>query len=78
MAVADIDLGKAEATAEEIRRINGAAFPYQLDVTDPPGVGAFIDAAAKALRAAGRAGKLGRDSRDYIRPRFVPRGNGVG
>lgn len=49
VAVADIDLEKAQATAEEIRRTNGAAFSYQLDVTDPQGVADFIDTAASEL-----------------------------
>ena len=47
VAVADIDLEKAQATAEEIRRTNGAASAYQLDVTDPQAVAGLIDAAAK-------------------------------
>ena len=49
VAVADIDLEKAQTTAEEIRRTNGAASSYQLDVTDPQAVAAFIDTAAKEL-----------------------------
>ena len=56
VAVADVDLDKAQATAEELRRTNGVAFPYQLDVTEPPGVTAFVDAAAQARWPAGRAG----------------------
>lgn len=49
VAVADIDLDRAQATAEKIRRRNGAASPYQLDVTDPQAVSNFINAAADEL-----------------------------
>ncbi len=45
----DIDLASAERTAEEITGNGGAAHPFELDVTDPQAVVAFVDAASETL-----------------------------
>ena len=49
VAVADIDSGKAEATAEAIRRNNGMAVSFQVDVTQPDVVAGFVERAAEEL-----------------------------
>jgi NAD(P)-dependent dehydrogenase (short-subunit alcohol dehydrogenase family) len=49
VAIGDLDLERAEATAAEIRRRKGEAHAFQLDVTDPASVAALIDAAETTL-----------------------------
>jgi meso-butanediol dehydrogenase/(S,S)-butanediol dehydrogenase/diacetyl reductase len=49
IAVGDLDLARAEATAAEIRREGGEAQAFQLDVTDADSVNAFIEAAETTL-----------------------------
>jgi len=49
VAVGDLDLERAQATAAEIRRRAGEAQAFQVDVADPDSATRFIDAAATAL-----------------------------
>jgi NAD(P)-dependent dehydrogenase (short-subunit alcohol dehydrogenase family) len=49
VAVGDLDLERAEATAAEIRRNRGEAHAFQLDVADPGSVARFVEAAEAAL-----------------------------
>src|SRR5689334_17405718 len=49
VAIGDLDPERAEATAAEIRRRKGEAHAFQLDVTDPASVAAWIGAAESAL-----------------------------
>lgn len=49
VAVGDLDLEHAEATADEIRRRKGEAHAFQLDVTDPDAAAGFIAAAETSL-----------------------------
>jgi NAD(P)-dependent dehydrogenase (short-subunit alcohol dehydrogenase family) len=49
VAVGDLDLEHAEATAAEIRRSKAEGHAFQVDVTDPEAITAFIDAAASSL-----------------------------
>ena len=49
IAIADLDLDHAQATAQEIRRHKGEAHAFQLDVTDPDAVTTFVAAAETAL-----------------------------
>ncbi len=49
VAVGDLDLERAQATATEIRRGAGDAHAFQVDVADPESATRFVDAAARAL-----------------------------
>jgi NAD(P)-dependent dehydrogenase (short-subunit alcohol dehydrogenase family) len=49
VAVGDLDLDRAEATAAEIRRRKGEAQALQIDVTDPAAATRFVAAAETAL-----------------------------
>jgi meso-butanediol dehydrogenase/(S,S)-butanediol dehydrogenase/diacetyl reductase len=49
IAAADLDLKMAERTADDITKGGGRAHAVAVDVTDPEGVAACIDAAAKRL-----------------------------
>ncbi len=49
LAVGDLDLERAQATAAEIRRNKGEAHAFQLDVADPASASQFVDAAESAL-----------------------------
>jgi NAD(P)-dependent dehydrogenase (short-subunit alcohol dehydrogenase family) len=49
VAIGDLDLERAETTAEEIRRRKGEAHPFRLDVADPESAAGFIDAAESSL-----------------------------
>jgi NAD(P)-dependent dehydrogenase (short-subunit alcohol dehydrogenase family) len=49
VAIGDLDLERAETTAEEIRRRKGEAHAFQLDVADPESAAGFIDAAESSL-----------------------------
>jgi NAD(P)-dependent dehydrogenase (short-subunit alcohol dehydrogenase family) len=49
VAVGDLDLERAEATAAEIRRRKGEAHAFQVDVADPASVAKLVEAAASAL-----------------------------
>ncbi|MBN9563753.1 MAG: SDR family oxidoreductase [Alphaproteobacteria bacterium] len=49
VAVGDLDLERAEATAAEIRRRKGDAHAFQVDVAEPGSVARLVDAAASAL-----------------------------
>ncbi|MGE0226658.1 MAG: SDR family NAD(P)-dependent oxidoreductase [Acetobacteraceae bacterium] len=49
VAVGDLDLERAEATAADIRRRKGEAVAIQLDVADPASAAAFVQAAETAL-----------------------------
>lgn len=49
VAVGDLDLERAEATAAEIRRQKGEAHAFQLDVTDPASAARFVEAAETTL-----------------------------
>jgi NAD(P)-dependent dehydrogenase (short-subunit alcohol dehydrogenase family) len=49
VAVGDIDLERAEATAEEIRRRQGESHAFAVDVTDPASAARLVEAAERAL-----------------------------
>jgi NAD(P)-dependent dehydrogenase (short-subunit alcohol dehydrogenase family) len=49
VAVGDLDLEHAQATAEEIRQRSGEAHALHLDVTNPDSAAAFVEAAETAL-----------------------------
>ena len=49
VAIGDLDLERAETTAEEICRRKGEAHPFRLDVADPESAAGFIDAAESSL-----------------------------
>jgi meso-butanediol dehydrogenase/(S,S)-butanediol dehydrogenase/diacetyl reductase len=49
IAVADLSLERAQATADTITRSNGAALAYQVDVSDPDGVSKLMASAAADL-----------------------------
>jgi len=49
VAIGDLDLARAEATAAEVRRRKGEAHAFPLDVTDPVSVNHFVAAAEAAL-----------------------------
>ena len=49
IAVGDLDLERAEATAAEIRRKKGEAQAFRIDVADPQSAAAFVEAAETAL-----------------------------
>jgi NAD(P)-dependent dehydrogenase (short-subunit alcohol dehydrogenase family) len=49
VALGDLDLERAETTAEEIRRRKGEAHAFRLDVADPESAAGFIDAAESSL-----------------------------
>jgi meso-butanediol dehydrogenase/(S,S)-butanediol dehydrogenase/diacetyl reductase len=49
VAVGDVDLEHAEATAAEVRRRKGEAHAFRVDVTEPDAVTAFIAGAETAL-----------------------------
>ena len=49
VGVGDLDVERAEATAEEIRRRKGEAHAFRVDVVEPESAAAFIDAAEAAL-----------------------------
>jgi NAD(P)-dependent dehydrogenase (short-subunit alcohol dehydrogenase family) len=49
VAIGDLDLERAETTAEEIRRRKGEAHAFRLDVADPESAAGFIDAAESSL-----------------------------
>jgi NAD(P)-dependent dehydrogenase (short-subunit alcohol dehydrogenase family) len=49
VAIGDLDLERAKATAAEIGRRKGEAHAFEIDVTNPASVGRFIDAAETAL-----------------------------
>jgi NAD(P)-dependent dehydrogenase (short-subunit alcohol dehydrogenase family) len=49
IAVGDLDLERAEATAAEIRRRKGDAHAFQVDVADPDSVARLVEGAASAL-----------------------------
>ena len=49
VAVGDLDLERAQATATEIHQREGEAHAFQVDVADPDSATRFIDAAATAL-----------------------------
>lgn len=51
VAVGDLDLERAQATAVEIRARNGEAHAFQIDVANPQAATAFIDAAETTLGA---------------------------
>ncbi len=49
VAVGDLDLERAEATAAEIRRRKGEAHAFQVDVTSPTAAAGFVEAAEASL-----------------------------
>ena len=49
VAIADLDLGAAERTAEMVQGTNGKAIAYQLDVTDPEAVADTVARAGNDL-----------------------------
>ena len=49
VAVGDLDLERAEATAAEIRRQGAEAQAFRIDVTDPASAAGFVEAAETAL-----------------------------
>lgn len=49
VAVGDLDLERAEATAAEIRRKKGEAHAFQLDVAEPESAARFVEAAEASL-----------------------------
>ncbi|MBW8268133.1 SDR family NAD(P)-dependent oxidoreductase [Caldovatus aquaticus] len=49
VAVGDLDLARAQATAEEIRRNGGEAHAIEVDVADPASAARFVEAAEAAL-----------------------------
>ena len=49
VAVSDLDLDRAKATAEEIRRRKGDASAFRLDVADPAAAAGFVNAAETSL-----------------------------
>ncbi len=49
IAVGDLDLERAEATAAEIRRRKGEAYAFQVDVANPTSAAGFIEAAEASL-----------------------------
>ena len=49
VAVGDRDTKGAERVAEAVRKAGGRAHAFELDVTDPKAVSAFVEAAAKRL-----------------------------
>ena len=73
VAVGDLDLERAEATAAEIRRRKGEAHAFQVDVANPDLRRGFIDAAEASLGPTGRAGQFRRHPRDRQRARSVVR-----
>ena len=48
VAIGDLDLERAEGTAEEIRRRKGEAHAFRLDVADPESAAGFIGLAHQA------------------------------
>ena len=49
IAVGDLDLGRAQATAQEIGRRKGEAHAFQIDVANPDSASRFVEAAETAL-----------------------------
>ncbi len=49
VAIGDLDLERAEATAVEIRRRKGEAHAFQVDVTNPTAGAGFVEAAEASL-----------------------------
>jgi 3-hydroxybutyrate dehydrogenase len=49
VAIGDLDLERAEATAAEIRRRHGEAHAFAVDVADPTAAARFVGAAEAAL-----------------------------
>ena len=49
VAIGDLDLERAEATAAEIRRRRGEAHAFAVDVADPAAAVPFVEAALSAL-----------------------------
>jgi meso-butanediol dehydrogenase/(S,S)-butanediol dehydrogenase/diacetyl reductase len=49
VAVGDLDLERAQSTAEEIHRRKGESHAFQVDVADPTAAAGFIDSAETAL-----------------------------
>ena len=49
VGVGDLDVERAEATAEEIRRRKGEAYAFRVDVVEPKSAAAFIDTAEASL-----------------------------
>ena len=78
VAVGDLDLERAEATAAEIRRRKGEAHAFQVDVADPDSVSALCRGGGNLARPARRAGQFRRHPRDRQRARPGIRGMAAG